>query len=360
MITREIRIADYLPQLMKNMNNWVLYALYPEPLPNDPNHKGKYPIDPKPYINRIGRAYHKGAKSNDPTTWGSYTSTADLLRLMRGSSYRIPRAIKSASGKTEWTYIQGTIAGLGFELDGSGITCIDIDNCADQIQAYRDGRRGGMVDDILSIAGAVSYVEISQSGKGLHIFIKGRKTTGSRSKGGGLEIYDNRRFIAMTGNVFCDFHNIDSNNHSGAIEEIQARYLPPVMPTVPKDEALRQRSVYNIGIRKAVETAIRTNRNFAKLWAGDRTDWINDSDPNGNTRSDQALCNLLCFYLWGDYDKIDTAFRNSRLMRPKWDELRGSMTYGEMTINKSIRLYEAENKYFDYAAEFRKGQHEKD
>ena len=355
MITHEIRIADYLPQLMKSMSNWVLYALYPDPRPDDPEHRGKYPIDPKPHINKIGGIYYKGAKSNDPATWGSFNTAVDLLQRLQGKPYRIPRPIKTKDGGVEWQYIQSTVSGLGFELEGSGITCIDIDNCADEIKDYQNGRRGGLIANLMFDIGDSSYVEISQSGNGLHIFTKGRKPTGARSKGGGLEIYDNRRFIAMTGNVFCNFHSMDEEDHSQELGEICDYYMPQSLPQVSsKAEAQAHMRVCNVNILKALETARRTNRKFAGLWLGDRTDYIDPLTDPGGGRADLALCNILCYYLAGDYSKIDEAFRYSGLMRPKWDELRGSLTYGEMTINKSLSLYGTdESNYFDYAAEFK-------
>lgn len=354
MIIHEIQKTDYLPQLMKSMSNWVLYALYSDPRPDDPEHRGKYPIDPKPCINRIGGIYYKGAKANDPNTWSTFSAAVDLLRRMIDKPFRIPKPIKTKDGQTEWQHIEGTVAGLGFELEGSGITCIDIDNRADEIQAYRDGRRGGLIASLMFDIGDCSYCEVSQSGNGLHIFTKGHKPSGSRSKGGGLEIYDSRRFIAMTGNVFCNFHSMDDEDHSQELGEICDHFMPQPLPSVSsKAEAQAQMRACNVGITKALETAIRTNRKFSGLWLGDRSAYIDKDDPGGGS-ADLALCNILCYYLGGDYALIDEAFRYSGLMRPKWDELRGDQTYGEITLNKSILLYGNDrSNYFAYADELK-------
>ena len=353
MITHIIKLES-LPRLMKNLENWVLYSLFSDPKPDDAEHKGKYPINPKAYLNRIGGTYYKGAKSNDADTWGTFYTAYGLLDRMHGSSYRISKPIKTKDGGTEWQYTPSTVSGLGFELEGSGITCIDIDNCADEIQEYRDGRRGGLISSILDIIGSVSYVEISQSGRGLHIFTKGAKPKDARSKGGGLEIYDSKRFIAMTGNTFCDFHNMDDADHSAELAEICRRYMPQQLPSVrSRKAAVDSMRCCNVDIMKALETAGRTNRKFPRLWSGDRSQNISESDPGGGS-ADLALCNILCYYLAGDYTKIDAAFRCSGLMRPKWDELRGAQTYGEMTINKSLSLYgNDDDNYFDYAADFK-------
>ena len=353
MITHIIKLES-LPRLMKNLENWVLYSLFSDPKPDDAEHKGKYPIDPKAHVNRIGGIYYKGAKSNDADTWGTFYTAYGLLDRMHGSSYRISKPLKKKDGSTEWQYTQSTVSGLGFELEGSGITCIDIDNCADEIQEYQNGRRGGLIASILDIIGSVSYVEVSQSGRGLHIFTKGAKPKDARSKGGGLEIYDSKRFIAMTGNVFCDFHTLDDADHSAELAEICRRYMPQQLPSVrSRKAAVDSMRCCNVDIMKALETAGRTNRKFPRLWSGDRSQNISESDPGGGS-ADLALCNILCYYLAGDYNKIDAAFRCSGLMRPKWDERRGAQTYGEMTINKSLSLYgNDDDNYFDYAADFR-------
>ena len=325
-----------LPELMRNMRHWVLYALYPDPKQGDPEHKGKYPINPQQQINSRGNLYYRGAKSNDGSTWADFKVAYAAYMRLRGQPYQIPRP-QTKDGQTTFTYIDGTVCGMGFMLEGSGITCIDIDDCGDQIQAYQEGRRGGMVSDILQMTEHRAYVEISQSGKGLHIFLRGRKPTGSRKKGGGLEIYDERRFIAMTGNVLRDFHTIAADDNSDIIARIQARYLPEPrhLPTISATQAVR-----DVDIRKALETARRTNSKFSELWAGDTAAYNEDE-----SRADQALCNILCFYLHGDAAKIDTAFRHCGLMREKWDRKTGGSTYGNITIDKAIR---DTTEYFDY------------
>jgi hypothetical protein len=49
-----------------------------------------------------------------------------------------------------------------------------------------------------------------------------------------------------------------------------------------------------------------------------------------------ALCCLLAFWTRKDPARIDRLFRESRLMREKWDEQHGAQTYGQMTIARAI------------------------
>jgi len=52
--------------------------------------------------------------------------------------------------------------------------------------------------------------------------------------------------------------------------------------------------------------------------------------------ADMALCNDLAFWTRGDAEKMDALFRQSGLMRSKWDRKTGNSTYGWITINKAI------------------------
>lgn len=80
--------------------------------------------------------------------------------------------------------------------------------------------------------------------------------------------------------------------------------------------------------------AIQKNGNgamYERLWNGDL------SDVNGDhNRADQKLCNGLAWATVRDASRIDSLFRKSKLMRPKWDERRGSGTYGSQTIDKAV------------------------
>jgi hypothetical protein len=60
------------------------------------------------------------------------------------------------------------------------------------------------------------------------------------------------------------------------------------------------------------------------------------SEHNGDhSAADLALCNLIAQHT-DDPEQVDRIFRRSGLMRDKWDERRGSRTYGEMTVEKAL------------------------
>lgn len=82
-------------------------------------------------------------------------------------------------------------------------------------------------------------------------------------------------------------------------------------------------------IQKA--TAARNGAKLRRLWAGDTSGHGKD-----DSAADLALCDLLAFWTGPDPTRIDSLFRQSGLMRRKWDEKRGATTYGERTIRTAL------------------------
>ena len=71
---------------------------------------------------------------------------------------------------------------------------------------------------------------------------------------------------------------------------------------------------------------------FERLWRGEwRGEYPSQSE------ADLALCSILAFWTGRDAERMDQLFRRSGLFRPKWDEHRGSRTYGETTIATAIK-----------------------
>lgn len=55
-----------------------------------------------------------------------------------------------------------------------------------------------------------------------------------------------------------------------------------------------------------------------------------------HSEADLAFANDLAFWCGRDFHKMDTIFRNSTLMRDKYDEKHGAVTYGTSLLNKAI------------------------
>ncbi len=92
-------------------------------------------------------------------------------------------------------YETGKYTGVGVLLTGSGITGIDIDNAVELMT-----QKPEVKDWLKQVRDAGAYCEISPSQSGLRVFVLGN-LEGHGRNGGGLEIYDNKRFLTITGEV---------------------------------------------------------------------------------------------------------------------------------------------------------------
>lgn len=131
----------------------------------------------------------------------------DRDRWIRRSATKIPltvagMAASSTDPRTWSTHKDATAStagvGLGFVLsDVDDVVCIDLDHCLNPLT----GRLALWAAAILRDAGA-TYVEVSPSGDGLHIWGRADVRQGRRIRrpdGTAVEIYGTGRYIAMTG-----------------------------------------------------------------------------------------------------------------------------------------------------------------
>ncbi|GGN23901.1 hypothetical protein GCM10009021_26890 [Halarchaeum nitratireducens] len=72
---------------------------------------------------------------------------------------------------------------------------------------------------------------------------------------------------------------------------------------------------------------------FERLWNGRLGGYESQSE------ADMAFCCLLAFWTGGDESQMDRLFRESGLMREKWDEVHyaDGATYGEKTIERAVQ-----------------------
>lgn len=89
--------------------------------------------------------------------------------------------------------------GLGFVLNGDGISCIDLDDVIED--GVLDRRAKDLMDSVESF-----YVEVSPSGNGLHIWTRESSPSGrqvyAQDDGLKVEWYSTGRYMTMTGNVY--------------------------------------------------------------------------------------------------------------------------------------------------------------
>lgn len=91
-------------------------------------------------------------------------------------------------------YESGRYTGVGVLLTGNGITGIDIDDASDLIKSRPEIKK--WIGDAINCG---AYCERSPSGNGYRLFIYATLPNGCRKKAGPLEIYDDVRFLTITG-----------------------------------------------------------------------------------------------------------------------------------------------------------------
>lgn len=216
--------------------------------------------------------------------------------------------------------------GIGIRVDGK-IIAIDLDHCID------DGNLCSWSEEIVSHF-SNTYIEISPSGAGLRIILLTPDNYLFNKekyyiKKNNVEVYvagATNRFVTITGNAIQKVdvaENIDG--FQWLLDTYMKREIPKITITQQENESyLDDESV----IRKAISS--KQGDKFSKLWNGDISDYPSHSE------SDLALISILAFYCNGNKEQIDRLYRKSSLFRPKWDELRGNKTYGDMTIDTAI------------------------
>jgi hypothetical protein len=140
-----------------------------EPNPEKPEKPTKVPY-------RISDPTRK-ASSTTPATWGTFWDAIDAYALLTGRHRDPDPAL-------------GPLAGIGVVLTADArIVCLDLDRV---LEADRLDPRAARV-----VAKCASWTEVSPSGNGLHIFVRG--TLPEALKGDQFEAYHQDRFIALTG-----------------------------------------------------------------------------------------------------------------------------------------------------------------
>ena len=216
--------------------------------------------------------------------------------------------------------------GIGIRVHGR-IVGIDLDHC------IVDGKLLPWAQEIVDRFG-VTYIEVSPSGTGIRIFcllpdgfIYDTQTY--YIKKGDVEVYipgHTNRFLTVTGNAITEADVVETADALVWLLDTYMRRPTPPTPAVavPAESYLSDEEV----IAKAA--AAKNGEKFRRLWNGDITGYKSQSE------ADAALVATLAFWCSGDKAQMDRLFRQSGLMREKWDTLRGADTYGNISIEKAV------------------------
>lgn len=300
---------ESIPQELKNLPNWICWKAVPQPrranrtfaqLPqepartpatkgsmDDPEHIGKIPINP-----RTGGK----AQSNNPDTWTDFDT-----------------ALKASEQHS----------GIGFMFGNSPFFGVDIDGIEPDIREFLDGGNGIVSEFIHALR---SYAELSPSGKGIHIICRGELPKGARRRGN-VEMYDSGRFFTVTGNNIGEYAAVEDCTE--AIKPLHEKYLGGTRSEPA--QRIVQTAPLPCSVSEVLEAASRAKNGsrFQALYAG------NFSEYSSQSEADMAFCNMLAFWTGRNPALMDEIFRNSGLMRDKWDRRQSGSTYGALTIRKA-------------------------
>lgn len=278
---------NLIPDELKKCSQWVCWRSEPDPK----SHSG---IKKIPVNARTGGQ----AMSNNPETWSDFETAV--------------RASRNYSG-------------IGFMFSGSGYFGVDLDDCFSEIEEYLRGEKNFVSD---FVDGLGSYTELSQSCHGLHIICKGKLPEGARRKGK-FEMYDKDRYFIMTGNPLDPDNVMPVADCTESIKSLHEKYLS----SKPKKSApaVSEAIPVNMAVPEILEKAFasKSGEKFRKLYSGDFSDYPSQSE------ADLAFCNMLAFWCGRDISKMDDIFRQSGLMRDKWDRKQSGSTYGKLMLKKA-------------------------
>jgi primase-polymerase (primpol)-like protein len=297
---REAMRPNALPASLRQYDQWVCWTTQERG-----GKATKVPLDPT----SVSGAY---ASTADPATWGSFES-----------------ALQRATAPD--------VDGIGFVFTSEDpFVGVDLDDCRDE---------SGLSDEAIEIITRLhSYTEVSPSGSGLHVLVRGELPEGPRRKGG-VEAYDDARYFTMTGERLAGTPR-EINERSGPLRRVHGRFLADESA---EDQSSGESEIatarVGLNIDQSAVTALddetllekahdaENGEKFARLWRGDTAGY------DSNSEADMALCCLLAFWTGRDPQRVDELFRRSGLLRTKWDDVHyaDGSTYGEKTVERACQ-----------------------
>lgn len=278
----------------------------------------------------------KWARSNDSRTW-SFLGT-------------------SLARKDKFKY-DGIGIMLGKGLDGYSLVGIDLDHVLIDGSPNKDN-----IDNIVKTLN--SYTELSPSKTGIHILLKVKDEEGIlRSKrtevnGDSFEFYKADRFFTLTGDKYKT-HDGKTFDNLRIIEPLDLKNILKNTLSLDLDKGNAAQKV-NLANKSSGNTSKELHENMLKDNFSDigsqglTTDKILNyiaNEKNGNkyqnilqgytgdylsqSEAEFDICKKLAFYT-DSPKQINDIIVNSGLIRDKWFEQRGNMTYGILTILNAI------------------------
>lgn len=274
-----------------------------------------------------------------------------------------------SNDRRTWSFLGTTLArkdkfkygGVGIMLgkgaDGYSIVGIDLDHVLLDTSPNKSN-----IDNIVKTLN--SYTELSPSKTGIHILLKVKddenilRSKRTEVNGDSFEFYKADRFFTLTGNKY----KIHDGNTFDELRTIEALELKNILKNTLGLDLDKGNISQNINLKNKAsgKSAKELHENILKENFKDigsqglTTEKILSyiaNEPDGNkyvnilqgytgefqsqSELDFAICKKLAFYT-DSPKQINDIIVNSGLVRDKWFEQRGDLTYGVQTILKAI------------------------
>lgn len=276
-----------IPKQMTDVNQWVVWRLE---VVNNRNTKVPYTTN--------------GTKAStiNPATWCSFNDAMHYV-------------------------CQGRADGVGFVFTkNDDFIGIDWDHCIDATGAIKTE----VYNEVKAIG---SYAEFSPSGTGIHVICKGTVPVADKCRGNDREVYDRGRFFTVTGKHVEGTPTEVLPYYTDALLDVYRKMgtkkASVARPTSFKYSPIKSFSTEDAkDVFKSCATGSLKEK-FKTLMSGDISGYPSQSE------ADLALCKIIAIYTDNPLT-IDYIFRNSKLMRDKWDRQRNGTSYGNMTVHIAV------------------------
>lgn len=203
-----IQRLQAMPAEMRDRPQWLLWRFIQKP---DAKKPAKMPY----YVNGSPRGWPRG-RPNDGKPTERQPQVDQGHELDRACLATLDQVIQRLQGSLQW-------AGAGFAfLPGDGLIGIDVDGAIDPAT----GEMSTLCRTV--VEACESYTELSPSGAGVHVIVKGETET-FKSDDIGLEVYCGRQYFTCTGQAM--------DGMPGDVNEIPAEALAWMRQVVEKAKA---------------------------------------------------------------------------------------------------------------------------
>ncbi len=242
-----------------------------------------------------------------------------------------------------WAKFLGPEYGVGVVIwEGCGVGCVDIDKAWNGVEWSPIARE-------LCARFNGAYQEISQGGRGIHIFFRYRNGAPAHRKKHtvlGIEFYTAARFIGITEMNATGDVNFDATE---LLPKLVADYFPAEVKTTdagwttephadwdgPSDDA---ELVKRMLASRSAGAIFGAKASLNDLWTGNVDALARAYPPHSvgkdydASSADMALASHLSFWTGGNAERIFKLMRDSALVRPKWDR----QDYIHATVTQAV------------------------